>query len=85
MAGVNLTRADRCMCNGLGVQLLTGERSERVDRRAAAFTSGASILLGPYWPVYPTGTVALVLATVALFDTMYCGTSVRLNVTLPLV
>lgn len=41
--------------------------------------------LASYCPVYPTGTVELAFATVALFDTMYCGTSVRVSVALPLV
>lgn len=48
-------------------------------------------LLGPlktagvdaYCPVYPTGTVELFFATVALFDTMYCGTSVSVSDTWP--
>ncbi len=74
----------RWLIVALAESRVTASQSKRVDRRAAV-TSGASRQLKPYWPVYPSGTVALALATVALFETIYCGTSVRLSVTWPLV
>jgi len=50
-----------------------------------ALASDASIDSRAYWPVYPSGTVELALAIAALLDTMYCGTSVSVSVTWPLV